>query len=208
VRGSDFSIRFTHLKSVMPEYKFIPRGETRVPKYKESYGSKFTLLSFIIFFIAFGGYGAAYFYKWYLNNQVAVFSSSFEKVKSELELESISEIIDKSKEIAAALRALQNHRAISNVFESIEKNTTKNNFYILFSFKYGEEKTSSGQIKTTPLTSLSGVSKSYSDLAKQMIVSKNSGDFEKADFSDFKLLLNGDISYNLDLRIKPELLKF
>lgn len=192
----------------MPEYKFIPRGETRVPKYKESYGSKFTLFSFIIFFIAFLGYGATYFYKWYLNNQVAAFSSSFEKVKSELELESISEIIDKSKEIAVAGSALQSHRAVSNIFESIEKNTIKNNFYMSFSFKYSDEKTSSGQVKSEPLVSLSGVSKSYSDLAKQMVVSRSSKDYEKADFSDFKLLQNGDISYDLNLRVNPEFLKF
>lgn len=192
----------------MPEYKFIPRTETRVTKYKESYGSKFTLFSFIIFFIAFGGYGGVYFYKWYLNNQVAVLTSSFEKVKSELELESISEIIDKSKEIAITGRALQNHQAVSNIFDSIEKNTIKNNFYASFSFKYSDEKMSSGQVKTEPLVSLSGVSKSYSDLAKQMVVSKNSKDYEKADFSGFKLLQNGDISYDLNLQVVPELLKF
>lgn len=192
----------------MPEYKFIPRGETRVPKYRESYGSKFTFVSFVIFFIAFGGYAATYFYKWYLNNQVAVFVSSFEKVKSELEIESISEIIDKSKEIDAASRALQNHRAVSAVFESIEKNTIKNNFYSSFSFKYSEEKTNSGQVKTEPLISLNGVAKSYSDLAKQMVVLKNSDDYEKADFSGFKLLQDGDIAYDLNLRIKPALLKF
>lgn len=192
----------------MPEYKFIPRGETRVPKYRESYGSKFTFVSFVIFFIAFLGYGATYFYKWYLNNQVAVFVSSFEKVKSELEIESISEIIDKSKEIAVASRALQNHRAVSAVFESIEKNTIKNNFYPSFSFKYSEEKMNSGQVKTEPLISLNGVAKSYSDLAKQMVVLKNSDDYEKADFSGFKLLQDGDIAYDLNLRIKSALLKF
>lgn len=192
----------------MPEYKFIPHSESRVSKYKESYESKITVFSFILFFIILGGYGATYFYKWYLNNQITAFKSTFEKMKSELEIQSVSEIINKSKEIDMAANVLKNHEAVSKVFESIEKNTIKNNFYSSFSLKYEGSNSGSVGVKTGLSITLVGTAKSYSDLAKQIIVLRNAEDYEKVDFSNFSLVENGDINYNLSLLVKSAVLKF
>lgn len=181
----------------MPEYKFIPRSETEVKRPRNSYSGFIIAVSFVIFLVASAAYGATFLYKWYLDRQINTYNSTFEKIRSDIEIKSIIDVLNKSKEIEIAKVLLSKHIASSRVFSFLEEDTTKSNYYTSFSF--GEDKQ---KVK------LEGVVKSYKELAKQMEAIKDSENFEEPEFSGFKLLDNGDISYVLSLKVKGQILNY
>lgn len=195
----------------MPEYKFIPREKLEVSRPKDSYAGLIYAFSFVIFLISFLAYGAAFLYKVYLERQAVAYNKAFEKIKSDIEIDSVVEIIRKSKEIDIAKNILDNHKAVSNVFKFMEENTLNNNYFTSFSFGESAKATNSeGQNKNLGNlnVTLNGVSKSYEDLAKQMEITKQSKDLNGFEFSGFKLEENGDISYNLNLMLKNSIIKY
>lgn len=189
----------------MPEYKFIPRSELEIERPKTSYNGLIITVSFVIFFVSCAVYGAAFLYNFYLDKQIKIYNSTFEKIKSEIEIKSIIEVLDKSREIETAKTLLSKHTASSHIFGVIEEDTVKSNYYTSFSFgdTAGVEQKSSG-FKVV----LAGVAKNYEELAKQMDAIKSSANFEEAKFSSFKLLDDGDVSYSLDLKTKGQILNY
>lgn len=185
----------------MPEYKFIPRSEMEVKKPRSSYNGLIITVSFIIFLTSLAAYGAAFIYKWYLDRQINVYNSTFEKIRSEIEIKSIVDVLNKSREIETAKALLSKHIAPSRVFGFLEEDTIKSNYYTSFSFGEG-----SGEDKQK--IKLDGVTKNYKELAKQIEAVKDSKNFEEPEFSGFKLLDNGDISYVLNLKVKGQVLNY
>lgn len=194
----------------MPEYKFIPREKLEVSRPKDSYAGLIYAFSFIIFLISFLAYGAAFLYKLYLERQAVAYNKAFEKIKSDIEIDSVVEIIRKSKEIDIAKNILENHRAVSNVFKFMEENTLNNNYFTSFSLGENTKAASpdGGKASGGLNVILNGVAKSYEDLSKQMEITKQSKDLNNFEFSGFKLEENGDISYNLNLMLKNSIIKY
>jgi len=195
----------------MPEYKFIPKTETKIQKPKQSYGGWITVFSLTVFIIFGSASGGVYFYEWYLKKQISSYNDTLQKLKSRIEIASISEIINRAEDIKTAKKILEEHSVPSAIFGIIEKNTVKNNFFTSFSFRGAQNGTAAGKQKSesgSPGAAFKGEAKSYEDLAKQMKSFKESDDFSGASFSDFKLLENGDVSYGLNLTFKNDLLKF
>lgn len=188
----------------MPEYKLIPQEERIMPKYKQA-PKGFFWLSLIIFLISLLVSGGFFFYKEYLEKQIDIYSSSFEKMKSRVEPASLVQIVNFTSKIESAKKILVGRKKPSLLFEILENNTLKNNFWTSFNLKNEESKEKGGLFKNR--LSLNGVAKSYTDLAKQMKIFKSSPHFEATSFSRFQLLENGDVAYYMDLTIKEALLK-
>lgn len=185
----------------MPEYKFIPRSEMKVQRPKSSYNGLIITVSFVIFLASLAAYGTTFIYKWYLDRQINVYNSTFEKIRSDIEIKSIIDVLNKSKEIEIAKVLLSKHIAPSRVFSFLEEDTVKSNYYTSFSFGGGSGKDKQ-KIK------LEGVAKSYKELAKQIEAVKDSENFEEPEFSGLKLSDNGDISYVLNLKVKGQILNY
>lgn len=188
----------------MPEYKFIPRSEIEVQKIKTSYNGFIITVSFLIFLASCAAYGAAFLYKLYLDRQIKVYNSTFEKIKSDIEIRSIIDVLNKSREIEVAKTLLSKHMAASHIFGAIEEDTIKSNYYTTFTFGSAGIDTQSSGFKI----GVEGVAKNYEELAKQMDAVKYSKNFEEIKFSAFKLLENGDISYSLNFKVKNQILNY
>ena len=67
----------------MPEYKFIPKEENIVPRYKQP-GRGFFWVSFFVFLLAVLASAGFFAYEKYLRKQIGVYNSSFEKMKSRI----------------------------------------------------------------------------------------------------------------------------
>ena len=186
----------------MPEYKFIPKEESIVPKYaREPRG--FFWLFFVIFLISLAVSSGLFFYKEYLTRQIDVYASSFEKMKSRVEPASLTELVSIASRIESAKKILARHKTTSPLFEILEKNTLKNNFFTLFSLRKQESKEIGGLFQSR--LTLDGVSKSYTDLAKQMNIFKSAPHFKEVKFSKFRLLETGDVAYSVDLVVEQSL---
>ena len=188
----------------MPEYKLIPKQERIIPKYKPA-PKGFFWLSFFIFLISLLISGGLLFYKGYLKKQIAVFNSSFEKLKSKIEPTSLAKIVKVASKIESAKKILAGHKKTSFLFEVLEQNTLKNNYWTSFNLKSEESRETGGLFKNR--LALKGVSQSYTDLAKQIKIFKMAPYFTEVNFSGFQLLENGAVSYSADLTLQAALFK-
>ncbi len=185
----------------MPEYKFIPKEEKIVPRGK-SLGPGFWI-SFFVSIISVSAAGGLYLYEGYLQKKIDVYNTSLEKIKSRIEPASLTEIIDFSKRIESAKKILQNHHKKLSLFGVLEKNVLKSNYFSNFSLKKEEARATGGVFQNT--LALKGAAKSYEELIKQMNVFISVAFFENINFSNFKLLENGYVSYDVNLNIKNSL---
>ena len=188
----------------MPEYKFIPKEENIVPRYKQP-GRGFFWVSFFVFLLAVLASAGFFAYEKYLRKQIGVYNSSFEKMKSRIEPASLTRLVNTSSRIESAKKILTEHRTTPLLFELLEKNTLKNNFYSSFSLSSEESREKSGVFKNR--LTLRGVSKNYTDLAKQMNIFKSISYFEDVNFSGFQLLEDGSVAYNVDLAVQETFFK-
>lgn len=185
----------------MPEYKFIPKEEKIVPR-RKSVGF-WSWISFFIFIISVSAAGGLYLYKGYLQKNLDVYKSSLEKMKSRIEPAALTEIINFSERIESAKKILQNHRKKYALFGFLENNVLKSNYFNYFSLMKKESREKGGVFQSSLV--LKGAARSYEDLAKQMKIFNSISFFENISFSNFKLLENGYISYDVNLNIKGSL---
>ena len=109
------------------------------------------------------------------------------------ELTRTSDLIKNSKIILAE------HKAPSKVFLLVENLTLPSVGFSSFSF--GEKE---GEYSVV----MNGEAKSYTAIAQQAAVFSKSDLVEKANFSNFVLKNEGNVSFNVSLVINPDLLKF
>ena len=188
----------------MPEYKLIPEQKRIIPRYKPSLKG-FVWFSFSIFLISLLISGGLFLYKGYLKKQIVVYNSSFEKLKSKIEPASLTEIIKMASKIETAKKILAGHKKTSFLFEVLEQNTLKKNFWTSFDLRSGESRETEGLFKNR--VTLKGTSQSYTDLAKQVKIFKMTPSFTEVNFSGFQLLEDGAVSYGADLTAQASLLK-
>lgn len=192
----------------MPEYKFIPREKIDAIRPKDSYAGVINVLVFLIFLGSLLVYGAAFFYQWYLNREIKDYNSTFEKIKPDIEINSVVDIIRKSQEIDLAKKIINKHEASSHIFPALEKDALKNNYFTSFSFGGTDGSSDKKQSASNLKVSMNGVSKSFEDLAKQMDTFNSSENMTDVNFSNFELLENGDVSYDVSFNIKGSVLKY
>lgn len=188
----------------MPEYKFIPKNESIVPKYGKN-PRGFFWFSFFVFIAAVLISAGFFLYEGYLKKQIDVYVSSFEKMKSRIEPSSLSSLIATAGRIESAKKILAEHKSPSVLFEFLERDTIKNNFYSSFSLAAEESREKSGVFRNR--LTLRGVSKSYTDLAKQMNIFKSISYFNDINFSGFQLLEDGSVAYDINLTVEESLFK-
>lgn len=187
----------------MPEYRFIPKEEKIVPRRRSSNISY--LFSLLVFIITVSAAGGLYLYKSYLQKQIDVYISSLEKAKLKIEPASINEIINFSNRIESAKKILADHHRTISLFELLESEVLKSNYFNNFSLINEESKTQGG-IFSASIT-LNGAARSYEELTKQMTIFNSNPNFSNVAFSSFNLLDNGYVSYNVKLGVNESLFK-
>jgi len=179
------------------------------------------VLSYFIFFTVIASYGGLYFYNKSLKNTLAKNTKELEIEKSKADPSSAVEEGEKlQKQINSVKDLLNNHVALSTVFEILEGVTLKS--ITLQEFSLEQDKPADGSVDAKGnnqtvngsgfVIKTKGIAPSYGSLAYQSDVLKKeveSGDKIKS-FSIDKPILDesGNISFNLDITVDSQFLLY
>lgn len=159
----------------------------------------FTLLSLALFFAAAAASLSVFFYRGFLARQIAAMDSELVAARKSFEPEFIDTAVRLSKRIEAGKRLLAGHRALSPLFEALEKKTLETVRFQNFSFDASN---------AVPTLSMTGEGKSFNAVALQSDVFGNEKRFMNPVFSNFSLSESGDILFNFKTELAPTLLNF
>ena len=151
------------------------------------------------FFISAGILAGGYFYKSFLGTRIKELNDTLKRTESEFEPASMKELTRTSDLIKNSKIILAEHKAPSKVFLLVENLTLPSVGFSSFSF--GEKE---GEYSVV----MNGEARSYTAIAQQAAVFSKSDFVEKANFSNFVLKNEGNVSFNVSLVINPDLLKF
>jgi len=139
---------------------FIPKKPIAPTTSVRSSGvSLFTLLGVIIFLASLALAAAVFLYQTYLNSSIASMKQSFQINEAAFDPNSISTYTTLSKRMAVAEILLQNHIAISTLFNVLEQGTLKTIRFTNFSYTYLNPQ------KVT--LTMAGQATDYNSIAKQ-----------------------------------------
>lgn len=184
----------------MPEDKlsFIPQKNSEQTLYRGKGPGIIVIISFLLFFASLAAYGGLFLYKNSLQKETDVLAQSLERAKAAFEIPLINEISQSSQKINYSKKLLGQHTSVVPIFDFLEKNTVKS---ISFKgFKYSIDKDG------TPLVSLDGLAKSYTDLALQGNVFEKEKSVKNAVFSGIGLGEKGIINFSVKLSFDPSVI--
>lgn len=158
------------------------------------------IIAFVIFFIAVGLSATVFFYKSSLIRLIASMDAELAAAKKSFEPAFIEEASRLNTRIDGAQELLGNHRALSPLFDILEKKTLESMRFKDFNFT-----SVSSQSATLSMT---GQAKSFNSVALQSDVFGSEKAFKDPVFSNFNLDNQGDVIFNFKTTIDPGLLRY
>ncbi len=165
-------------------------------------GRRFNLFS-ILALALFGIVGVAslavFFYHGFLVQQIGTLDAQLAAARKSFEPEFIDTAVRLSKRIGASKELVAAHRALSPLFDVLEKKTLETVRFQNLVFDASTPK---------PTLTLTGEGKNFNSVALQSDIFGNEKRFVNPVFSNFSLSENGTILFNFKTELAPELLNY
>ncbi len=159
-----------------------------------------TFIAVIIFIISVIVSGGVYAWKTYLEKQKAQMELDLKKNKQAFEPQTIEEYVRLNNRFDAAKKLLEQHVAVSAVFDILQARTLST---VRFKdFKYAFQNDGSVAI------SMVGEAKTYNSVAYQSQVFSKERAFKGIVFSNLDLDKSGNIIFKFDTRVEPKLVSY
>lgn len=158
------------------------------------------IISIIVLILTIVSVGGIYFYTKFLNSDIEQLQKSLTLSEKEYEPTLLADLIKLDKRLKGGVMVLNQHVAISPVFDLIEQNTLKAVRFNKFDLRVSE----TGVYEVI----LAGDADNYQTIALQ---SQNFGDitaFKDVIFSDFTLTPKNRVSFNTSLTVSRDILNF
>lgn len=160
----------------------------------------FSILALLVFFIIIGLAVSEFFYKSYLIKSIAGLDASLLQAKKSFDPEFIAEASKLNAKIEGAKTLLNSHRALSPLFDILEKKTLESVRFQDFHFSAeGKREVTFGMI---------GQAKSFNSVALQSDVFGAERSFKDPVFSNFSLNERGDVIFNFQTTVDPKSLLY
>lgn len=173
---------------------FIPKTRLTASAYRQKGLGLFFISSTILLVISLGLFGGVYFYRQSLQKDIDGLSASLERARQAFEPQLINELSGLNNSIDAATELFGRHQAVSGIFKIIESSTLPNVAFSNFNYKI-----SSGG---APMVSMTGEATSYTQVAIQAKIFRDSDAIGQVSFSNLSLKEAGRVSFNLQLVFK------
>jgi hypothetical protein len=178
---------------------FIPKTKLTAPVYRRRGLGLGIFLSLAVFLLSFALYGGVYFYKKSLQKQLDQTNTSLKRAEAAFELTLIDELERFNAKINAAKILLEQHQAASKIFNLIGSLTLKTTKFSNFNYSFTANE---------PIVTMSGETKSYTDVAIQARIFEDSDSIERASFSGLALKEGGKVSFNVEIIINPQFIVY
>lgn len=159
----------------------------------------FAVVSIVIFFAVVILAAATFFYRGALIRDITALDIELSKAKKSFEPEFVDTATRLHKRIQSVKTLLGSHRAVSPLFDILEKKTLEQ-----VRFQDLSLSTTGGEI----LLSMTGEAKSFNSVALQSDVFGGESYFKNPIFSNFNLNERGDVIFNFETTIDPELMRY
>ena len=160
----------------------------------------FSIIAFVTFFLTGALAAGVFFYKSYLVRAIVTMDASLAEAKKSFEPEFIEEAARLHARIAAGKELLNQHRALSPLFDILEKKTLENVRFQDLHFTAEQEK--------DILLSMTGEARSFNAVALQSDVFGTEPSFTNPVFSNFNLNDSGDVVFDFSTTVDVELLRY
>ncbi len=179
---------------------FIPKrplAEDRAPRQKTV--SIFSFFATILFLASIVGAGAMYFYKNTLTASVNGMQQDLQKARGAFEDTFLQELQKVDSRINAARSVLENHVAVSPIFQALQSSTLKSVQFTKFVYAVdGSGPTASILVK------MSGKAQSYNALALQNDALTSNKYIRNPIFSNLTLDQQGNVLFDLSFSVDPK----
>lgn len=185
--------------SFVPKKTIVEREPVRV---KSSLSGVVNVVALVIFIASILTAGGAYFYRSSLEDKVAQYKVSLERARNAFEPALITELQVLDKRMKAATEILQNHIAVSPIFELLGEITLPTVRYSDFSYEYNQENPNLVDIQ------MSGEAKGYNYIALQADLFGSDKFIKNPIFSDFALDQQGNVDFTLTFSVDKSLVLY
>lgn len=181
---------------------FIPKKTViEGPKKVKSGGGVVNLFSFIIFIASLLSVGGAYLYRESVKSDITEFKKSLAIAKNQFEPSLITKLQILDKRLNAATTILDQHVAVSPIFELLQDSTLPTVRYSDFTYDIDA---------TTNLVNveMKGEAKGYNFIALQADLFNENKFIKNPIFSDLVLDQNGNVDFNLTFSVDKSLVSY
>jgi hypothetical protein len=164
-------------------------------------GGIFNLIAFVIFIASLLSAGGAYFYRQSVSANIEEYKTSLIRARNQFEPGAIRELQILDKRLNAATKILNQHVAVSPIFELLQDITLPTVRYSDFSYVIDDAK-SKVDIK------MKGEAKDYNFIALQADLFSDNKFIKNPIFSDFVLDQTSNIDFNLTFSVDKSLISY
>jgi len=197
-------------RSFIPKVSFSQPGGGGKSFYKDASVGFIFKFCFSALFLAIVFFGGSYWYKNQLTKDLGDLAPSLERAKAAFDPTFIGEVENASSKIKIAKDLVSRHRFVSHIFDLLERLTMEEVRFSSFDFNYNTilavQPSEENYFEMKII--LKGEAKSYMAVAQQAELFKNDSEVKYASFSNFILMSNGDVSFDLNLMLNPSILSY
>ena len=184
----------------MDKTAFIPKKNVSKPFYKSKGPGLFFGVALFLLVISGLFAGGVYAYRKMIEKRVGILSESLKRAQAGFEPALIIELNKVAGKIDSSKILLKNHRALTPIFEFLQKFTLKTVSFSKFDYKFSKDE--------DPLISMGGTAKSYASLALQEDEFQKSKNVKNVSVSNLSLSNGGSISFNIEITFNPDFIKY
>ncbi|MCC7469995.1 MAG: hypothetical protein IT284_02570 [Bacteroidetes bacterium] len=182
--------------SFVPKKSLVEKETTRA---RGSIGGLFNIIALVLFIASILAAGAAYFYRSSIEDKIAEYKVSLDRARNAFEPTLITKLQELDKRMMAATEILNNHVAVSPIFELLEDMTLPTVRYSDFSYEFNRENKNLVDVK------MSGEAKGYNYIALQADLFGDNKFIKNPIFSDFTLDQLGNVDFALTFTVDKSL---
>ena len=178
---------------------FIPKKPSSGGTFSQS-GGLFPFITNTIFTITIIASIGVFAYDKYLQNNISAMDSRLNAARTELQPETIKQLVKSDKRITAAGEIVNNHVTLSSFFELIQKLTLQGVRFTSFSYGPG--------VNNSTAIILKGYARTYATVALQAKIFSENENFANPLFSDLDLNEKGDVVFCMRTGINPKIISY
>jgi len=178
---------------------FIPKKNLTAPASKEKGASFAFSLSIIILLISLLSYGGVFLYQQTLKTEIETKQATLDKIKDQLDPQTVRGINELSRRIEALKTILANHRSFGDFFRFLGESTLKSVRFSSFSYSDTGE---------SPTITLQGAAKSFGSISLQAKKFGENPNIKNVLFTGFALKEGGIISFSVKINADSQLFSY
>lgn len=178
---------------------FIPKKSLTAQVSKERGESFFISLSIIVLIISLLSYGGVFVYQESLKTEIKAKQENLEKIKNQLDPQTVRGVNDISRRIEALKVILANHKSLAGFFDFLEDGTLKTVRFSSFAYSDDDE---------APIVTLQGTARSFGSVSLQAEKFYENPNIKSALFSGFSLKEGGLVGFSVKVIADPQLFAY